>query len=83
MICSAQSDGETKMEVRYRVFIDGGQTPSAHAFSATPRIGEWITISEDGEPVSLIVEQVEHIADAAFSNEPAAVALVHAKRRKI
>jgi hypothetical protein len=71
------------MEVKCKVFVDGGHTPVLHTFSIVPRIGEWITLSENDEPSSLIVEQVEHVIDGRSSDASPAITMIHARRRKI
>jgi hypothetical protein len=70
------------MVIQCQIVVDDGQMAAIHSFASVPRVGEWITIAESGEPMNFIVEYLEHVAEGALSAEAAAATQIHATRRK-
>jgi hypothetical protein len=70
------------MVIQCKVIVDDGQMSGVYSFASVPRVGEWITVAESGQPVKLIVEYLEHVAEGAFPAEAGAATQIHVTRRK-
>jgi hypothetical protein len=57
---------ESQMGIRCMVFTDRSMTGEPFEFAAVPQIGDSIQIHKFGEPLTLTVEGVLHVAKGVF-----------------
>lgn len=71
------------MSILCDVLIDGKRAPGKYMFSAVPREGEVIFISDDGRSQKFRVVRVSHFAVNSSIDEPAASIALEVTRENV
>ena len=71
------------MSVRCHVSIDGGMTTTLHTFVVVPRIGEIIFIPIGDQADMFRVVNVNHFAEGASKDDPAATISLNVTRKDV
>ena len=71
------------MSIRCYVSIDGSLTTATHTFAVVPRIGEIVFIVVDGGTEMFRVVNINHFAEGASKDDPAAGISLNVTRKDV